>query len=208
VSAPTAYAPLPSLLLSLRRAGWGDLTGREWQGLRSTLDGLASLLPHGSGQGWATAEQVATSAGLSSRWVRTRLAQLEAMGVIEWRRGGIVAGKPAPSWFRIAKAVLVELIRAARPMKDVKDAARRVATHARIAAARALRRPEQRSRRSAHAELNGSLPTPTGEDSRPSSPPVVLRTTATAHTAYITATCEHDGEVGRCPMCRRKASAA
>jgi len=204
MSAPTAYAPLPSLLLSLRRAGWGDLTGREWQGLRSTLDGLASLLPHGSGQGWATAEQVATSAGLSSRWVRTRLAQLEAMGVIEWRRGGIAAGKPTPSWFRIAKAVLVELIRSARPMKDAKDAARRVATHARIAAARALRRPERRSRRSVHAELSASPPTPTGEDSRPTSSPAVLRTSG----AYITATCEHDGEVGRCPMCRREGNRA
>lgn len=204
MSAPTAYAPLPSLLLSLRRAGWGDLTGREWQGLRSTLDGLASLLPHGSGQGWATAEQVAVSAGLSSRWVRTRLQQLEAMGVVEWRRGGIVAGKPQPSWFRIAKAVLVELIRAARPLKDARDAARRVATHARIAAARALRRPERHSRRSAHAALSGSLPTPTGEDSRPTSSPTVLRTVG----AYITATCEHDGEVGRCPMCRRERTRA
>lgn len=204
MSAPTAYAPLPSLLLSLRRAGWGDLTGREWQGLRSTLDGLASLLPHGSGEGWATAEQVATSAGLSSRWVRTRLAQLEAMGVIEWRRGGIVAGKPAPSWFRIAKRVLVELIRAARPLKTAKDAARRTATNARIAAARALRRPQRQTRRSVHAELSASLPTPSGEDSRPTSSPVVLRTAG----AYITQTCEHDGEVGRCPMCRRKAAAA
>lgn len=208
MSTPTAYAPLPSLLLSLRRAGWGELTGREWQGLRSTLDGLASLLPHGSGQGWATAEQVATSAGLSSRWVRTRLAQLEAMGVIEWRRGGIVAGKPAPSWFRIAKRVLIELIGAARPLKTARDATRRAATHARIAAARALRRPDRYSRRSAHAELRGSLPTPTGEDSRPTSSPVVLRTTATRTTAYVAATCEHDGEVGRCPMCRRQAQAS
>lgn len=198
MTVPTAHTPLPSLILSLRRAGWGDLTGREWQGVRSTLDGLASLLPHGSAQGWATAEQVAVSAGLSSRWVRRCLQQLEHLGLVEWRRGGIVDGRPAPSWFRIVKAAVVELIRAARPVKDAREAVRRAATSARISAARALRRPQRRNPRSVHAELRTSLPTPKGEDSRPMSSPDV-------HNPYIPQVCEHDGIVGRCPSCRRKA---
>lgn len=204
----TAYAPVPALLTSLQRAGWGDLAGREWQGVRTTLHALAAQLPHKSGQGWSTAEQVATAAGLSARWVRRCLALLEDMGVIEWRRGGVVAGEPAPSWFRIVKAAVVELIRAARPIREAADAARRTATRARIAAARAVRRPAQRSRRSAHAELSASLPTPSGEDSRPQSSPVVRSTTATPATAYIAVVCDHGGEAGRCPMCRRAAREA
>lgn len=158
-----AHAPVPALLTSLQRAGWGDLAGREWQGMRTTLHALAAQLPHKSGQGWTTAEQVATSAGLSSRWVRTRMHRLEELGVIVWTRGGVVDGVPQPSYIRIVKTALVDLIRAARPMKAAADAARRTATRARISHLRFVKSNGQRSRRSAHAELSASPPTPKGE---------------------------------------------
>lgn len=208
MSGPTAYASVPSLLTSLQRAGWGDLAGREWQGVRTTLHALAAQLPHKSGQGWSTAEQVAQAAGLSSRWVRRCLALLEDMGVVEWRRGGVIGGEPAPSWFRIVKSAVVDLIRAARPVREAADAARRTATRARIAAARALRRPDRRPRRSVHAELSASPPTPTGEDSRPTSSPEVLRTSPARSAGYIPVLCEHDSVLGQCPSCRRQKAQA
>ena len=159
-------APVPSLMTSLKRAGWGDLAGREWQGVRTTLDALVAQLPHRSGQGITTAEQVATSAGLSVRWVRRCLHVLEDLGLIIWRRGGVASGLPAPSHFRILKTVLVDLIRAARPIKEAADVARRAATTARLALLRRLYvGPQARKRRSAHAELDAS-PRPYGEGPR------------------------------------------
>lgn len=162
----SAGAPLPSLMTSLSRAGWGDLAGREWQGVRTTLAALVAQLPHRSGEGLTTAEQIATSAGLSVRWVRRCLHVLEDLGLILWRRGGVQSGKPAPSHIRVVKKVLVDLIRAARPLKDAADAARRAATTARLAMLRRLYvGPQARNRRSAHVALSAS-PRPYGEGPR------------------------------------------
>lgn len=168
MTAITAHAPVPSLLTSLQRAGWGDLAGREWQGVRTTLHALAARLPHRSGQGYTTAEQVAQAAGLSPRWVRRCLLLLEDLGVIEWTRGGVIHGEPAPSFIRIVKTTLIELIQAARPVREAADAARRAATRARIAGLRYVR---GHRRRSVHAELSASPPTPEGGGSTPPASP-------------------------------------
>ncbi len=183
----TAHAPVPALLTSLRRAGWGDLAGREWQGVRSTLDAVAARLPHKSGQGWTTAEQVAQSAGLSPRWVRHCMHLLEDLGVIEWSRGGVIDGTPTPSYVRIVKAVLLDLVRAARPLREAADRARRTATNVRIAHLRYVR--GQRTRRSAHAELSASLPTPTGEV-----PTTDLPERTDDMRVFVPPTCEHGGD--------------
>lgn len=167
---PTAHWKVRSLLQSLSRAGWGDLAGREWQGVRSTLSGLADQVHRESGQGWTTAYQVAQSAGLSERWVRHCLGLLEDGGFITWSRGGVIDGAPQPSYFRIVKTRLVDLIRAARPMKDAADRARRVATGKRIGHMRFIR-SEERRRRSDHTELSTS-PRPLRGDSTGNESPV------------------------------------
>lgn len=191
-------APVPSLMTSLAKAGWGDLAGRELQGIRTTLNALVAQLPHRSGEGITTAEQVAQAAGLSVRWVRRCLHYLEDLGLVIWRRGGVRSGEPAPSHFRIVKKVLVDLVRAARPVKEAADAARRAATKARLATLRRLYvGPQARKRRSAHAELDAS-PRPYGEGPRavparqqPPQPPDTP--------------CEHGEPRGAryCALCRR-----
>jgi DNA-binding Lrp family transcriptional regulator len=162
---PTAAWPTPSLLTSLSRAGWGDMSGRSMQGVRSTLRGLADLLPHGSGEGLATACQIAETAGLSERWVRRCLHLLEDAGVIRWVRGGVNAGTPLPSWFRIEKRVLVELIALARPIANAARAIRATVTRERLARFRWLPPRDRQTRRSVHAELSAS-PAPYREGPR------------------------------------------
>lgn len=207
----TAHAPVPALLTSLKRAGWGELSGAEWQGVRTTLDGLAAQLPHGSGQGFTTAHQVATSGGLSVRWTRRCLQFLEDLGVIVWHRGGIASGQPSPSFIRIVKTRLIDLIHAARPMREAKDAEHRTSTLARI---RELRTLYVRSRRSDHAELSASPHTLRGGATPSPLPNSTTKTTKTTGN-YINGTCEHGSDSGRlasglpkCPSCRRQEAAA
>lgn len=165
----TAYRPTDSLMTSLSRAGWGDLSGRHMQGIRSTLRALVDLLPHRSGQGLATAPQIADAAGLSERWVRRCLGLLEDAEVITWTRGGVIDGKPAPSYFRISKRVLVALIGGARPMLAAVQRARATKTAARLAGLRYVKSRGPRNRGSAHAALSAS-PHPKGKDHGPSGP--------------------------------------
>lgn len=153
MTVPTAHAATRDLLSSLSRAGWGDLSGREHHGTRAVLAALVNKLPYGSGTGAVTIAQVAQAAGYSPRWVATRLEELEALGLIEWHRGGVIAGRPRPSLVRIVKRALVSLIRAARPLKDAADAARAGATRARIAHLRYVR---GRSHRSVHVEVTAN----------------------------------------------------
>lgn len=171
MSAVTAGRPVDSLVGSLARAGWGDLTGREHQGLRSTLRALVDLLPHRSAQGLVTAAQVADVAGLSERWTRRCMAVLEEAGLIVWTRGGVIAGAPAPSHVRIAKSVVVAMIGGARPILDAIRAERARRTRARVEGL-AYVMPGKRRRRSAHAELSASPRPLTGEEpSGRSAPP-------------------------------------
>lgn len=130
---PSPYAPLPSLVTSLKRAGWGDLAGREWGGVRATLDALVARLPHRAGEGLVTVQQIADSAGMSRRWAARCLEVLESLGVIRWQRGGAVEGTPQPSFIRVVKREIIRLIELARPRQDALDAERRTQTRERIA---------------------------------------------------------------------------
>lgn len=115
---PTPYWQIPVLTRSLRSAGWGVLSGHEFQGVRTTLISLTDFLHDYSGRGWATAWQISTHSGLSERWTRRCLQILEQMHIIKWNRGGIVAGRTMPSLFSLNKKYLCELIKYARVLKD------------------------------------------------------------------------------------------
>ena len=165
MTAPSSHWDTRVLLTSLARAGWGDLAGRSNQGVRAYLKALTDLLPYKSGQGLCTAAQVMDAAGYTSdKWARVTLAKLEDLGVVEWTRGGIIDGEPAPGFMRIVKSKLVELIHSARDTYSEKLAARKAKTAARL---EKIRNPKarimgQRSKAPAHAVVSGSLSTPYG----------------------------------------------
>lgn len=132
MGALTAHAPTRDILTSLARAGWGDLAGSEHKGTRAMLRALVDLLPYGSGEGLVTAPQIADASGYSERWVRSRLVELERLGLILWRRGGVVAGRCIPSHVRIVKGAVLALIGVARSVKDAVLSARRALTGRRV----------------------------------------------------------------------------
>ena len=177
----TAYAgsagqPTHRLMFALERAGWGDLAGADMRGVRIHLSVLSRILPDGSAEGLATAEQISAAAGYSVRWTRRCLQGLEEIGVLTWHRGGIANGKPQPSTFRINKKVLVALIGIARKARDELTARLRAQTAARIKGLRIFYlRSRGHKRRSVHVELAASLP-PYGEVSTP--PPPLERPSA------------------------------
>lgn len=196
------------LITALARAGWGPLADREVAGARSVLQALVACLDYHSGQGLTTAAQVADTAGLSERWTRTRLALLEDAGLITWNRGGVVHGKPQPSFIRIVKTALVDLIKGARPALALVLAARRKRTAHRLAGLRRLNvLPRGTSRRSSHAELSASPIPLRGGDSNP---PHLERSTKVL-TQDLPECSLHVGNksgrmasgLHRCPMCRR-----
>lgn len=175
---PSAAWPLPSLITSLKRAGWGPLHGREHQGVRSTLLALEGLLPRKSAEGRCTAWQVAEAAGLSERWTRRCLTVLEDLGIITWRRGTILRGEPFPSFIRVQKRKLAQLIRIARG-----EATRRLKEHRRAFIARLLQLTRNtiprynRESASARAELSAD-PTYLSVEGRPQAGPSPNRSIA------------------------------
>ncbi len=150
----TAGMPLPVLLDKLARRGWPGLDRRHGNVLRA----LCAVLPHRSAEGKATAYQLADAAGYSSRWTRDTLAELEALGVITWHRGGVRQGKPLPSLFRVVKRRLVELLADGAQAYVEAVAQRNAATRARIAGlAACFPHPSKAHRpRSDHAEVAAS----------------------------------------------------
>lgn len=160
MSTPTAALPLNTLVLQLGKAGWADLDTHHNSGLRKVLDALVKLLPHGSAAGKLTSAQVADVAALSVKWTRHCLAELEALGLIEWRRGSIIKGRPQPGYVRVVKTVLAALARKARGYLDDRRTARRTATHERLQQLRCTHINNNRSRNplSVHAELTSPLP--------------------------------------------------
>lgn len=171
MSTLTAARPADSLMTSLARAGWGDLSGRHLAGVRTTLRALVDLLPHGSAAGFVTAPQVADVANLSERWVRRCMQLLEDAGLITWTRGGVAFGQPQPSHVRISKRLVVEIIRGARPMLAAIQRARAERTAARVRGLQGIvRTRDAHRRRSGHAELSASLHPLRGEE--PTSAPL------------------------------------
>jgi len=192
---PTAHWPLSSLLRSLARAGWGELQGREWQGVRSVLRAVVDSLPDRAGRGTITEPQVAQRAGLSLRWTRRCLHVLEELGIITaWTRGGVHAGRCLPSVLRISKRALCALIEAARPRREAADQQRRSETQQRVSSLLHA----VRFRRSHHAALSAHLPTLAG--SPPGNSPPVVDTPSP---------CEHGEPRGTaaCALCRHGVAA-
>lgn len=100
-------APVRVLLDLLERDGWRALAGPELRGVRMVLAALVRSVDSETGAGLATVDEISTRAGYSSRWTRRCLQVLEHLELIEWNRGGIVNGRPAPSWFRVSKVGLI-----------------------------------------------------------------------------------------------------
>lgn len=151
---------------TLARSGWGPLDGRSNAGLRTVLGALVGLLPYRSASGAVTVAQIADTAGLTERWVRVKLAELEQLGAIEWRRGWLDHGRPRPGWVRIVKTRLVEWIELARGVIASRRAARAAATASRVArmGAPTITR-KRRNPLSARAEVTTYLP-PEGSSTR------------------------------------------
>ena len=111
-----ARAPLPSIVRSHARAAWGGFD----RCMASAMQGLATLLPSKSGEGWTSGPQLAEATLRSERWCREGLKRLESAGVIAWTRGGIVEGRAAPSVVRVDKRAYLALIadaKQARPRR-------------------------------------------------------------------------------------------
>ncbi len=119
------------LIAALAHRGWGPL--REGiPGLVHILQAISHTVDPYTGTGYTTAPQLADAAYKSERWVRHCINQLDALGVIEWYPGGIKDGRPAPSFVKIVKATLVELIEVAQESHDKRMLERRAAFEARV----------------------------------------------------------------------------
>lgn len=159
----TAGTPLDVLTNRLQRADWGDLGAPPLRGLTRVLVALADALDPRSGAGKTTAQQLAGATCYTERWVRRCLTLLEELDIIEWHRGGIVNGKPTPSWVRVSKTVLVDLIHIARGKQAAERTERTTQTRMRVARLRTsytLPRDRKRPRSRTgppHAELATGL---------------------------------------------------
>lgn len=119
------------LIAALAHRGWGPL--REGiPGLVHILQAIAHTVDPYTGTGYTTAPQLADTAYKSERWVRHCINQLDTLGVIEWYPGGIKNGAPAPSFVKIVKSVLVELIEVAQESHDKRMLERKAAFEARV----------------------------------------------------------------------------
>ena len=162
---PTAHAPVPSLVRTLSRQGWGPLHGRAMKGRANVLRALSdAVVDDETGEGKATLWQVAQHAGLSMRHARRCLNTLEDLGLVVWWRGGMLAGRSIPSRFRVVKTALVALIKQAWELMN-----RRTREHAEAEAHRlATEGPRQTkrltSRRRVENKTEGQKPRSEHED--------------------------------------------
>lgn len=180
----TAGMPLPKLVNTLERGAWGDLGEASVRGLRVVLGALSRALDPRSGAGKITAPQLADLTGYTERWVRRCLGLLEDLGIIDWERGGIYAGSPVPSWIRVNKAIVLDLIHIARKKQGETLQGRAHETRRRVARLRTSyterpgrkpkdRKTSPRSKRPPHAELSTALLSPYGKEvPTPASGPV------------------------------------
>lgn len=161
----TAGTPLDVLTVRLQRADWGDLGTPTLRGLARVLDALATTLDPRTGAGKVTAQQLAGKTCYTERWVRRCLGLLEELEIIEWQRGGIVRGKPVPSWIRVSKSVLVDLIHIARAQQSERRSEQAAETRRRVARLRtSYTRParlptDRKAGRSGRGRPHAELPT-------------------------------------------------
>lgn len=158
----TAGMPLPLLLAKAHRSGGCGLERRHL----AALDGLALLLPHHSAEGKATPAQIGDAADYTGRWMRHTLAELEDLGLVQWRRGGVVAGRAAAGWFRVSKERLCALIRERAGDYATLLTRRAEQTRQRIAGLRYVMGSRRHKRRSAPVEVSSYL-SPSGEVTGP-----------------------------------------
>lgn len=119
------------LIAALAHRGWGPL--REGiPGLVHILQAISHTVDPYTGTGYTTAPQLADAAYKSERWVRHCINQLDALGIIEWYPGGIKNGSPVPSFVKIVKTALVELIEVAQETHDARILERRAKFEARV----------------------------------------------------------------------------
>ncbi len=146
--------PAAVMVQSMARAGWGELGGNEWQGVRSTLTAVVTRIKGKRGYMDATVWQVSRSAGLSTRWTARCLRILEGLGIITWNRGVLQDGTPMAGFIQVNKPVLLRFVREAWAKGAAAWQARRAETRARLAD---LKRREQHNRRSHRVELSTPL---------------------------------------------------
>ena len=161
---PTAHAPVPSLVRTLSRQGWGPLHGRAMKGRANVLRALSdAVVDDETGEGKATLWQVAQHAGMSMRHARRCLNTLEDLGLVVWWRGGMLAGRSIPSRFRVVKTALVALIKQAWELMN-----RRTREHAEAEAHRLAtegpRQTERLTNRRAEKKTEGQKPRSEHED--------------------------------------------
>ena len=142
------------LVQSMARAGWGELDGHEWQGVRSTLTAVVTRIKGKRGYCKATVWQVSQSAGLSTRWTARCLRILEGLGIITWNRGVLQDGTPTAGFIQVNKPVLLRFVREAWAKGAAAWQARRAETRARLAD---LKKRESHKRRSRRVELSTPL---------------------------------------------------
>lgn len=154
MSALTAGAPSHVLVKALEDAGWGPLAGADFRGVQSVLAALTRALDPRSAAGKATVWQISERANYSEGWTRRCLQILEELELITWERGGVVDGKPVPSWFRVSKKALLDLVRSARRHATERLSGQAAAVRGRITGYR-LHRTKRRgqTRRSDHPSL-------------------------------------------------------
>ena len=146
--------PAMVLVQSMARAGWGELDGHEWQGVRSTLTAVVTRIKGKRGYCKATVWQVSQSAGLSTRWTARCLRILEGLGIITWNRGVLQDGTPTAGFIQVNKPVLLRFVREAWAKGAAAWQARRAETRARLAD---LKKRESHKRRSRRVELSTPL---------------------------------------------------
>ena len=206
----TAHAPLAMLVDEASRLGWGDLAGKEWGGIRALYRAFVSHdgINNRTAAGRVTVTQLSRHAGMSRRWTTDRLGAMETAGLLELDRGYLEPdGTPHPSWIRVSKEALVQLLATARRIRDEHDRALWVAARARMAKLHSLRAlafaavrrrketRERRLRRSLRSEVSAP-PSPLRGTTQPADPPPGGRWWD------VLDECEHGGRVGQCPMCR------
>ena len=146
--------PAAVMVQSMARAGWGELGGNEWQGVRSTLTAIVARTRGRRGYMDATVWQVSQSAGLSTRWTARCLRILEGLGIITWNRGVLRDGSPTAGFIQVNKPILLRFVREAWAKGAAAWQARRAETRARLAD---LKRRESNNRRSRRVELSTPL---------------------------------------------------